>query len=106
MGQKYQSRWTGEQIDRAIRKVLKGKVTLEDLDPSLQASFTAASKLIFTNHYEFPSVGAENTLYIAQDEGLLYFWAEDRYVAFHADLSNIDTIDCGGAQHGESDAQN
>lgn len=37
MGYKYQSNYTGQQIDAAIKKLLDGSINLEDFSPELVA---------------------------------------------------------------------
>ena len=50
------------------------------------------SSIIFGNHYEFPSVGQENVLYVAKDEKKNFIWDESklRYVALVAEVNKID----------------
>ena len=55
----------------------------------------------FANHYEFPSIGDPDDLYIATDENIIYRWDHDPYVALSG-LENlqsqIERIYGGGAQ--------
>ena len=54
-------------------------------------------------HYDFPSIGKENTIYKAESEKMLYQWntTELKYETLNAIDSDvpldIELIDCGGA---------
>lgn len=50
-----------------------------------------------STHYEFPNVGAKNTLYIATDEHAMYYWDEAglKYYCCGTDYSDIKIIDGG-----------
>lgn len=55
----------------------------------------------FANHYEFPSIGDPEVLYIAVDENIIYRWDADHYVALtgiDALQSQIESIYGGGAR--------
>lgn len=52
------------------------------------------AKLIFANHFEFPSLGDPNTLYIATDEHKIYMFDDvsSIYIVVGSDYNDIDTI--------------
>ena len=104
MAVKYQSAYSGPEIDTAIRKVLYDKVGLADLNPQLIQEIknwaTYKQSVLFFTREAFPNPGAINTLYVATDELKLYLWNGQNYEEFkgqeEVDL-NFDLIDCGGA---------
>ncbi len=81
MGYKYQSNYTGKEIDYALQKLLDGSISIEDLSPELVETIqswigngiVASKELIFGSHLEFPVVGEPDKLYIATNEPNLYF---------------------------------
>lgn len=80
----------------------------EEIIKELEARYVEIQREIenfitFANHYEFPSIGDPKTLYIATDEEVIYYWA-DQYIA----LTGIDAlnrqvaeINGGGSLNGE-----
>lgn len=46
-------------------------------------------QLVFSNRYEFPNVGKENTLYVAKDECNIYIWKNTHYELLSVDHSEI-----------------
>ena len=109
MSYKYQSNYTGKQIDAAIKKLLDGSINLEDFSPELVAEIKKwvgegselATELKWGTHLEFPVTGEFNKLYIATDEPNIYYWNGDHFVVIGENIPTIDLIDCGGAkEHG------
>lgn len=109
MIKRYYSNYTGKQIDEAVKTIIDNQIELEDLSPELVAeikkwiaeggSSNEKNELVFNHHLEFPSVGNENTLYIAVDENVIYYWKNGRYVAIaNAELPEITLINGGGAK--------
>lgn len=109
MIKRYYSKYTGTQIDEAVKAIIENGIKLEDFSPELIAEIKkwiaesggsgGARELVFNNHYEFPSVGDSNMLYIATDENVIYYWNKTNYVAIaNTELPNITLINGGGAQ--------
>ena len=42
----------------------------------------------YANRYEFPSIGVNDSLYVAIDEAVIYYWVDDHYKA----LTGIDAL--------------
>lgn len=107
MIKRYYSNYTGKQIDEAVRAIVENQIRLEDLSPELVAEIkrwisTGAgiegiAELVFSNHFEFPSVGSPSMLYIATDEDMIYYWssADTCYKVLKSPAPEL--IDCGGA---------
>lgn len=83
MIKRYYSNYTGKQIDEAVKAIIENGIQLEDFSPELIAeikkwiaeggSGNSKEELVFKNHYEFPSIGTSNILYIATDESKIYY---------------------------------
>lgn len=54
-------------------------------------------ELYFSNRFEFPSIGQEDRLYVASDEGAVYLFSAETlcYICMGRDYNKIDTIVCG-----------
>lgn len=76
-------------------KIGDGNLDYKNL-PYFNEASGIESSIVFGNHYEFPSVGKENVLYVAKDEKKNFIWDESslRYVAL---VAEVNKIDCGGA---------
>ena len=113
MIKRYVSKYTGQQIDEAIKAIQDAnyQVGLEDLTPELIAEIkkwiaegsggTSGEKteLQFKNRNEFPNIGTEGLLYIAVDEGISYYWFGMKYNAIKIKVDELDIrlINGGGA---------
>ena len=113
MIKRYVSKYTGQQIDEAVKAIQNAsyQVGLEDLTPELISEITKwiaegsggtsgeKTELKFKNHNEFPNIGTEGLLYIALDEGISYYWYNMKYNAIKVkvDELNIQLIHGGGA---------
>ncbi len=53
-----------------------------------QLEIKVDSLIPFANHYEFPSTGSPNKLYVASDEDVIYYWKNGAYVP----LSGVDAL--------------
>lgn len=84
MGVTYKSRYTGPEIDAALDKFRN-----------------AYESVVSANFADFPPVGRANTLYLATDQSMLYFWDDETqsYKTLIADAPETDfsIIDGGGA---------
>ena len=110
MIKKYYSKYSGSQIDEAVKAIIENGIQLEDFSEELineikkwiaegSGSGSGAEELVFRNHYEFPSVGSSKMLYIATDENTIYYWKNNRYVVIaNTELPEITLINGGGAQ--------
>lgn len=56
------------------RKQLNGKLSNAIVDNS--------KILVFDTHYDFPSIGKENVIYVAKEENALYRWDDDKLLYF------------------------
>lgn len=56
-------------------------------------------ELYFSTHYEFPSIGEEDKLYIAKDENAMYRFDGDEmsYIPLGLQTDDIDLIDGGNS---------
>ena len=113
MIKRYVSKYTGQQIDEAVKAIQNAsyQVGLEDLTPELISeikkwiaegsggTYGEKTELKFKNHNEFPNIGTEGLLYIALDEGVSYYWYNMKYNAIKVkvDELNIQLIHGGGA---------
>ena len=108
MIKRYYSSYTGKQIDEAVKTIVENQISLEDLSPELIAEIKrwiaegegieGVRELEFKNHYEFPSMGDSNTLYIAVDEEMMYLWSTT-YNCYRVVKSPApDLINGGGAE--------
>lgn len=72
-------------------KIGDGNLDYKNL-PYFNEAGSVESSIVFGNHYEFPSVGQENVLYVAKDEKKNFIWDESslRYVALVAEVNKID----------------
>ena len=85
MVKKYTSKYSGAQIDEAVKAIIENVVTLEDLDPALieeiKKWIADAKEVLFIPREEFPSEGSDTYLYLATDESILYYWNGEEYKA-------------------------
>ena len=101
MIKKYYSSYTGKQIDEAVKAIIENGISWEDFSPELQEYLKSLAKkeLVFNNHFEFPSIGNSETLYIAVDENKIYYWKDSHYVVISGvELDEIAQINGGGAK--------
>lgn len=58
--------------------------------------------LTFSNHYEFPTSGEPDCLYIAKDEDVVYYWKDSSYIPLTGIESlQIEIVSGGGAVDGD-----
>ena len=121
MIKRHYSKYTGNQIDEAVKAIVENKVLWEDFDENLQAYFRGLEELVeslaessqnykkqvvLSTHYEFPKEGEEGVLYIATDENKMYYWYNDPNkintgyveIAIEAEMPDIKEINGGGAE--------
>ena len=108
MIKRYYSSYTGKQIDDAVKTIVENQIGLEDLSPELIAEIKrwiatgegveGIRELEFKNHYEFPSVGDSNMLYVAVDEDMVYYWSSINNCYKVIKSPTPDLIICGGAK--------
>jgi len=76
---------------QTVSVVESGVATLYIITPDNELKKVQGDpQIIFGTHYEFPSVGQENKLYIAKDERNSYIWVDTHYELVSVDHSKID----------------
>ena len=106
MPRNYISKYTGNQVDEAVRAIVENDIQLEDLSQALVNEIhnwigEGKVEVFFGNRSNFPEEGQDNMLYVALDQLSLYIWnsATKQYIKMTGGDSQFDydEINGGGA---------
>ena len=104
MAVKYVSKYTGAQIDKAVKAIIENDIQIDDLSPALIETIkgwisSGSTQVVISRFDAFPAEGDSATLYLALDKKSFYIWdtASKTYISFTQEQEPITLLDGGNA---------